>query len=460
MLSLYNTLSKKKEEFVPITPGHVGMYNCGPTVYDRVHIGNLRALIFADTLRRVLEHNDLRVTQVMNITDVGHLSGENQGNADIGEDKMTKGLQREGLPITLEGMKKLAEHYTDVFVEDMHALNVLMPATMPRASEHIQEQIELIQRLEKKGLAYVISDGVYFNTGAYPAYGKLGGISEHEVEHARVEENTEKKHQRDFALWKFNSELGWESPWGKGFPGWHIECSAMAMKYLGETFDIHTGGIEHIPVHHNNEIAQAEAATDKTFARFWLHNDHVRVEDKKMAKSEGTGFTRLDLKTNGVNPLAYRYWVLTAHYRSPINFTWDAVKSAQNAYNKLVDRVRSFGGETGAVDIGYEAKFKEAVNDDLNTSQAIALMWDMLKDDSVADKDKKATLFYFDRLLGLGLRDITDVIVPEEVQKLIYERESARAEKNWAKADEIRLQIQMLGFDVKDTPQGFSIVQK
>lgn len=455
MLSLYNTLSKKKEEFTPIIAGHVGMYNCGPTVYDRVHIGNLRAYIFADTLRRALEANHLTVLQVMNITDVGHLTSD----ADSGEDKMSKGLKREGLPLTLDGMRTLAENYTRIFEEDLKALKIEHPHEMPRATDHIQEQIDIISRLEEKGFVYTTSDGVYFDTSKDSKYGRLGGLTPIDESVERIE-GDEKKSPRDFALWKFNSELGWESPWGKGFPGWHIECSAMAMKYLGESFDIHTGGIDHIPVHHNNEIAQSENATGKEFARFWIHGAFLNIDNTKISKSLGNFVTLEGLVEKGISPLAYRYWLLTGHYRSELNFSLEALEAGQNAYNKLVDRLRSFGAVVGAVDIGYEAKFLEAINDDLNTPQAIALMWDMLKDDSVADADKKATLYYFDRVLGLGLRDITDVVVPEEVQKLAEERELARTSKDWAKADEIRLQIQMLGFDVKDTPQGFSIVQK
>ena len=455
MLSLYNTLSKKKEEFVPMLEGHVGMYNCGPTVYDRVHIGNLRAYVFADTLRRALEANHMTVVQVMNITDVGHLSSD----ADAGEDKMTKGLKREGLPITLDGMRALAENYTRIFEEDLVELNIQHPHEMPRATDHIQEQIEIIKRLEEKGFVYTTSDGVYFETSKDSNYGKLGGLTPIDESEERIA-GDEKKSPRDFALWKFNTELGWESPWGKGFPGWHIECSAMAMKYLGETFDIHTGGIDHIPVHHNNEIAQSENATGKEFARFWLHGAFLNIDNTKISKSLGNFITLEGLKEKGVAPLAYRYWLLTGHYRSELNFSLEALEAGQNAYNKLVERTRALGNVVGAVDIGYEAKCMEAVNDDLNTPQAIALMWDMLKDESVSDPDKKATLFYFDRLLGLGLRDITDVVVPEEVQKLAQEREAARLAKNWAKADEYRLQIQMLGYDVKDSPNGFDIVEK
>lgn len=452
MLSLYNTLSKTKEPFSPASGNTARMYNCGPTVYDRVHIGNLRALLFADTLRRVLQYAGFDVQQVMNITDVGHLSSDQ----DEGEDKMMKGLKRDHLPVSLAGLKSLADRYTELFAQDMEALNVLPPAVMPRASEHIKDQIDLIRRLEKKGLTYTTSDGVYFSTGDYPAYGKLGGLSESSDEHTRVEENAEKKNPRDFALWKFNAELGWESPWGKGFPGWHIECSAMSMKYLGETLDIHTGGIEHISVHHNNEIAQAEGATGKTFSRFWLHNDHVRVNGRKMAKSEGTGLTLSDIEKEGITPLAYRYWVLTAHYRSMVNFTLDAAHGAQTAYEKLKARLADFP-DAGSVDAAYDAKFREAIEDDLNTPQAVSLVWDLLRDEDVKDEDKKMTVFAWDAVFGLKLNEMEELVIPEDVKELLHRRELAREAKHWDMADTLRKEIEEKGFVVKDTPEGQKI---
>lgn len=457
MLSFYNTLGRKKEEFTPITTGKAGMYNCGPTVYDYVHIGNLRALIFADILRRTLERNGYNVNQVMNITDVGHLTSD----ADAGEDKMMKGLKREGLPVTLEGMRELANRYIDAFMKDLEAVNAIVPTTMPRASDHIPEQIDLIKRLEAKGLTYATSDGLYFSTKDYPEYGKLGGISETEAsdEHTRIVGNDEKKDQRDFALWKFNNELGWESPWGKGFPGWHIECSAMSMKYLGESFDIHTGGIEHIAVHHNDEIAQAEAATGKPFSRFWMHNDHVHVDNRKMAKSEGTGFTRKDLEDRGITPLSYRYFVLTAHYRSAINFTWEAVEGAQAALNRLRARLAELP-DGGVIDEGYKNRFDEALNDDLGTPQALAIVWETLKDASLSDANKKATILSFDDALGLKLDEVTTLDIPPQVSELAKKREVARLAKDWTTSDTLRKELQDLGFDVEDTASGPRIVKK
>jgi cysteinyl-tRNA synthetase len=447
-LYLYNTLSKNKEEFSPITDSRVGMYNCGPTVYDVVHIGNLRAYVFADILRRTLEWNGYAVRHIVNITDVGHLTSD----ADEGEDKMTKGLKREGLPITLEAMHTLAEKYTKVFEEDLEALNIEPPTALPRASEHIGEQIDLIKALEAKSFTYATSDGIYFDTSKDPRYGKLGGLSNESV--ARVETNHEKKHPRDFALWKFNADLGWNSPWGKGFPGWHIECSAMSMKYLGETFDIHTGGKEHAAIHHNNEIAQSESATGTPLAHYWLHHEWVNFEGGKMAKSAGGFTTRKTLEERGFDPLSYRYWLLTAHYRSPVDFTWEALESAQNAFHKLKNRLLELGSVPGSPNHEYLEKLTYFVNDDLNTPQALALTWDLLKDESISDPDKRATLLGFDKILGLKLADVTPVEAPLEVKKLVDEREEARTKGRWEKADELRKEIEHLGYTVKDTDQG------
>jgi cysteinyl-tRNA synthetase len=283
-LFFYNTLTGNKDTFTPLKQDGVGMYNCGPTVYDYVTIGNWRAYVFADTLRRVLEYNDIKVTQVMNITDVGHLTSD----ADAGEDKMTLALAREGKPLTLEAMKEVADFYTNAFLEDLAQLNIKRPAALPRASEHVEAMEALIATLMEKEYAYKTSDGVYFDISRFPSYGKLGNIKlEGQKEGARVEENAEKRNPQDFALWKRNDNLGWDAPWGKGFPGWHIECSAMSMHYLGKQFDIHTGGIDHIPIHHNNEIAQSEAATGRQYVRFWLHNAFLNIEGTKISKSLG-----------------------------------------------------------------------------------------------------------------------------------------------------------------------------
>ncbi len=449
MLSLFNTLTKTKEPFSPASGNTARMYNCGPTVYDRAHIGNLRTYVFSDTLRRTLSYAGFGVQQVMNITDVGHLSSD----ADSGEDKMTKGLKREGLPLTLAGMKELAERYTTLFEEDLSALNIIHPDILPRATEHIPEQVELIRRLEEKGFTYIIEgDGVYFDTAKDPHYGRLGGLTP--LSDMREDADiSHKRGPRDFALWKFNSELGWESPWGKGFPGWHIECSAMSMKYLGESFDIHTGGIDHIPVHHNNEIAQSENATGKPFSRFWLHGAFLTIDEAKIAKSAGNALTLPALSEHNVAPLAYRYWLLTAHYRSPINFSWEALEGAQTAYEKLKSRLSEMpdGGKT---DTAYDAEFRAAVEDDLNTPQAVSLIWDLLRDDEIPDADKKATVLAWDAVLGLRLGEKETLTVPDEVKDLLHRRELAREAKHWDMADTLRKEIEEKGFTVKDTPEG------
>ena len=455
-LFLYNTLTKQKEKFTPQDPQRVGMYNCGPTVYAFVHIGNLRAYVFADILKRVLQWNDYTVKQVINITDVGQLTSD----GDDGEDKMTKGLKREGLPITLEGMKNLADRYTEAFLKDIERLNISQPDVLPRASEHIKEQIGMIRHLEEKEAAYVTSDGVYFNTSAYPEYGKLGGLTPVEEMQARIE-HAEKKHPHDFALWKFNEDLGWESPWGRGFPGWHIECSAMSMKYLGETFDIHTGGIDHIPVHHNNVIAQSEMATVKPFAHYWLHIAFITISGDKIAKSVGNTIYLYELEKHGISPLSYRYWLLTSHYRTQSNFTWEALLAAHTAYQKLcqkvseVDEKENIKVEAHPV---YIQRFTQYINDDLDTPGAIALLWELWKDTSLSQTQKRETTFVFDEILGLGFSDSTATQqIPEEVLQLMDERENARNQKDWDKADELREKMQILGFTVKDTEEGQKI---
>jgi cysteinyl-tRNA synthetase len=375
-MKLTNTLSGKKEEFIPIIPGKVRMYSCGPTVYDYIHIGNLRAFFLSDLLRRAFEFNGYDVTQVMNITDVGQLNPDSISDE---EDKMTKGLKRENKPITIEAMKELADFYTEAFKKDLAELNIKTPIHLPKASEHIPEDIALIQELEKKGFTYQTSDGVYFDTSKDLHYGKLGGLA-HDDSHARINENSEKKNFRDFALWKFNSVLGYPSPWGQGFPGWHIECSAMAQKYLGHEFDVHTGGIDLAPIHHNNEIAQSENACGCDFVHYWVHNAFLNIEGGKMAKSLGNFLTLQGLKDKDITPLAYRYWLLTAHYRTPAHFSLEAVEAAQTAYNRLIELFDDLGSDYEAWNEKYLSQFKEYINDDLDTPKALALMWDLLKD--------------------------------------------------------------------------------
>jgi cysteinyl-tRNA synthetase len=455
-IKLYNTLSRRKEAFKPLNKGAVSMYHCGPTVYDFAHIGNLRAYVFSDMLRRAFEYNSYSVHQVMNITDVGHLVSD----ADDGEDKMTKALKRENKPLTLEAMNEVARFYSDRFIDDLKSLNIELPKEFPRASEHIKEDIDLIAELVKKGFAYKTSDGMYFDVSKFPSYGKLGGIRlADQKEGSRLAINPEKHNPADFTLWKFDPKIGWESPWGKGFPGWHIECSAMSRKYLGQPFDIHTGGIDHIPVHHNNEIAQSEAAYDKPLADYWMHSAFLTVNNAKMAKSEG-GFLKLStLLDESISPLGYRYWLLTAHYRSPVNFSFEAVRAAQTALIRLLQLIGSYP-EGGSVSVDYQKRFNESINDDLNIPQAVALAWELIKDSNVNDADKRATLIDFDRVFGLKFESaprVEEEEIPEEVKVLAEAREEARQAKDWKKADALRKEIEARGFAVKDETGGFKL---
>ena len=457
MIELTNTMSGKKEEFKPLKDKTVGMYNCGPTVYNYPHIGNLRKYVFDDVLRRMLEWNGYKVNQIINITDVGHLVSDE----DTGEDKIEQAARSEH-----KTAREVADFFTEAFYGDLETLNIEAvkdkgkKEKFPKATDHIEEQIRLIGKLETKGFTYKTSDGIYFDTSKFSGYGKLGSINTSGLrEGARIEVNSEKRNPTDFALWKFSPMTGgkrqqeWESPWGIGFPGWHVECSAMSMKYLGESFDIHTGGIDHIPVHHNNEIAQSEAATGKKFVSYWLHEAFLNVDNAKMAKSAGNFYRLKDLAEQGIRPLAYRYWLLTAHYRSPVNFTWKAAKGADNAYGRLIENFLLLGKKSGTPNKEYVEKFTSYINDDLDTPKAVALIWDFLKEQSVTAKDKKATLLEFDKVLGLNLASF-DVPVPEEIETLITDRETARQGRNWKKADELRQEIKKLGFEILDTEKG------
>jgi len=397
-LKIYNSLTKKLEDFEPLKEGEVHMYSCGPTVYDRVHIGNLRAFLTSDLVRRTCEYLGFTVEQVMNVTDMG-IGGDN----DEGEDKMIKGLKREDMEITLDSIKTLADKYTEQFKEDILALNVRLPHILPRASEHLAEQIAMIEELDKKGFTYKVEDAVYFDTSKDENYGKLGGLTPLDESQTRVETGG-KKSPRDFALWKFNSNLGYPSPWGQGFPGWHIECSAMSQKYLGKSFDIHTGGIDLLPVHHNNEIAQSEAVCGCDLAHYWIHNEFVNFSGVKMAKSDGNILTLSDLEEKGFSPLAYRYLLLQSHYRTPTTFSWESLEGSNKALGKLQKLISELP-EGGSVDQAYRAKFVEKLENDFNTAQALAVLWTLAKDKSVSDEDKRATILDFDRVLGLSLKN-------------------------------------------------------
>ncbi|MDO8492242.1 MAG: cysteine--tRNA ligase [bacterium] len=458
---LHNTLTGKKEKFEPIKKGQVLMYNCGPTVYDYAHIGNLRSFVLADTLRRTFEVNGLKVHQVINVTDIGHLSSD----ADDGDDKMTKALKREGKPLTMEAMRELADFYFEGFKEDLKSLNIEFPEKFPFASDHIEEQKGLIQKLLDKEFAYAISDGIYFDTSKDKNYGKLGGSVSNTEEHSRIGLNAEKKNPRDFALWKFSNELGYEASWGKGFPGWHIECSAMSMKYLGETFDVHTGGIDLSTTHHNNEIAQSENATDKPFVNYWLHNAFVNFNDEKMAKSAGTFIKLKDLIEMGYPPLAYRYLLLNSHYRSPMNFSYIAMDGATNAIQKIIKDLSDLPPD-GKINKEYEEKFTNFINDDLATAQALALVFEVLKSD-IAPADKLTTILKFDEVLGLDLyrciatnQEEKNIEIPIAVQNLVAEREIARKNKKFETADLLRNEIASLGYIVEDAESGPKVSKK
>lgn len=465
-IKLYNTLALKKENFKPIKNKKAGIYTCGPTVYNFAHIGNLRTYIFEDILRRTLEYNGYKVRHVMNITDVGHLSSD----ADEGEDKMTMALKRENKPLTLQAMRGLADFYAERFREDINDLNIETPQIMPRASEHIKEDIKIIKDLEKKKIAYKTNDGIYFDISKFKNYGKLGKLKRKiDQKYARIKASAEKRNPADFALWKFNEKLGWQSPWGMGFPGWHIECSAMAVKYLGQPFDIHAGGIDHIPVHHQNEIAQSEAAYNKPLANYWLHGEFLVIDRKKMAKSEGNFITLNILKEKGFNPLAYRFFVLSSHYRKPLSFSWEALESAQKGLEHLYNQVRNLtpspspsrrGVPEGRGEV-YKNKFLAAINDDLNTPKALAIVQEVLKSRLITGDCKLMTILDFDKVLGLKIKEsLAPAKIPEKVKKLADKRELVRQSRNWQEADKFRAEIQKLGFEIEDTPKGYALKKK
>lgn len=466
-LKLHNSLTRRREEFVPIDPPAVRMYTCGPTVYNYAHIGNLRSYVFADVLRRALERSGFDVKHVMNVTDVGHLTSDE----DAGEDKLDREARRSGRDIW-----EIARFYEDAFFEDIDALNILPPVVRCRATEHVDDMIALVTRLFANGHAYETAQAVYFDVATFPKYTELSRQSLDDkivAARAEVQEDPEKRHAADFALWfkavgRFaNHAMRWDSPWGVGFPGWHIECSAMSMKYLGDTLDIHTGGEDHIWVHHPNEIAQSEGATGRQFVRFWMHGAFLVVGDltgtgdeRRMGKSEGN-FVRLQtLIDRGYDPLAYRYLCLTAHYRSKLRFTWESMDAAASGYDSLigfVQRARQIGGEEQPWMSAYRERFDAAVADDLNMPQAMAAVSELVREAERRGEYGVLDLLYdFDRVLGLRLREASDSAgsVDAEVEALIGERQEARARKDWARADEIREQLVSKGIALEDTPTG------
>jgi cysteinyl-tRNA synthetase len=470
MLKLYNTLTKKIEDLRPLKDNQIGLYTCGPTVYNYAHIGNLRTYIFEDLLKRVLEYDGYKVNHAMNITDVGHLVGD----GDEGEDKLEVGAKREG-----KNPLDIAKFYTDKFFQDTDALNIIRPSQVLSATQTIPEQIDIIKILVEKGYAYIGEQAVYFDTSKFADYGKLSGQKLSDKKIAAREDviiDKDKKHPADFALWFFlkgryqNHILQWDSPWGKGFPGWHIECSAISRKLLGQPFDIHTGGVDHIGTHHTNEIAQSEAAFGVPLANVWMHGEFLQIDAKRMGKSEGNFITLDTLKEKGFSPLDYRYLCLTAHYRTQLNFTWEGLEGAHNALERLriflssviprsASDEESLKFNKGSND-EYQEKFSQAINNDLNIPEALAIVWEIINSPKINGRQKWDYLLKFDKVFGLNLGKQDDVSIPKNIEDLLLGRKAAKDGKNFKKSDELRKQIEDFGYEVMDTPEGQKVKKK
>jgi cysteinyl-tRNA synthetase len=461
-ITLFNTMGRKEMPFEPIEPGRVRLYTCGPTVYNYAHIGNLRTYISEDLLRRMFTYFGYSVNHVMNVTDVGHLTSD----ADTGEDKMLVGARREGRTVW-----ELARFYERAFFDDTRSLNILPPNTIARATEHIPEMIELIQRLIDRGYAYEAGGNVYFSVDRFPEYGRLAGLQlEEQQAGARVDVDPNKRNPYDFVLWftesKFpDQEMKWDSPFGIGFPGWHIECSAIASRYLGERVDIHCGGTDHIPVHHTNEIAQSEAAFGHQWVSYWLHCEFLIAREGKMSKSAGGFITLRDLVEKGFAPADYRYFCLQAHYRSPLQLTFEALAAAQSALASLrslyIDWLQGVGPEgdsaaAPASDLAqqYLESFDSAIASDLNVPQALGVVWKMAKDTGLSSDEKRSLLLRFDQVLGLGVSEWRRAELPPDLRALLEQREAARAARDYATADALRDRLAQAGVIIKDTPQG------
>ena len=458
-LKLYDNYTRSLRPFEPLArDAPVGLYTCGPTVYDYQHIGNFRTFLFEDVLKRVLEWNGYVVRHVMNITDVGHLTSD----ADTGEDKMEKGARRTGMTAW-----QIAQLYTDDFIENLGRLNIEDATILCRATDHIPEQIAFIADIERNGYTYTTSDGVYFDTSKQEGYGYLARLDIHGLEAGRRVELGEKRLPTDFALWKFSSpgekrQMEWDSPWGKGFPGWHIECSAMAQKYLGDYFDIHCGGEDHIPVHHTNEIAQTEARVGTRLANYWMHGYFLLLNDAKMAKSAGEFLRIQSLIERGYDPLVYRYLCLTAHYRTQMSFSWEAMDAATTALDRMRNGFFALASDSQvAPDAGYLDRFTNEVNDDLNVPRALAVAWEVLRGD-LPPAVKRATLLRFDDVLGLRLAEWVPVLeeAPPAVEALAEARAAARKGKQWAEADRLRGELAALGWDMEDQPAGYRLKRR
>lgn len=469
-----NSLSRKKEKFEAINPPKVGIYTCGPTVYDYASIGNFRTYFAADILVRALKYNGYDVKYVMNLTDVGHLTGDNLGDADTGEDRLEKAAKKER-----KTAWDIAKFYSEAFLDDFQKLNLIKPMVFAKATDHIQDQIDLVKKIEEKGFTYKINDGIYFDTKKYEKetgrkYGELSTLDQIK-EGARVEVNPEKKNPRDFALWKFSPkdrkrDMEWESPWGIGFPGWHIECSAMSMKYLGNSFDIHVGGEDLKSTHHPNEIAQAEAATDKQFVKYWIHAAFLKVDGGRMGKSLGNFYTLTDIIEKGFDPMVLRYFYLTGKYNEPLNFTWDSLEQDQTSLNNLKAQVAAARTQTSRTVLSKEKndkrqklsdRFLEAINDDLNTPKALAVLWESMKS-NIPSEDKYDLATSFDEVFGLQLADISnsEIRIPKEIREMVKNRENLRSEKKFDEADKLRKQIEEKGFEIKDSENGTLVVPK
>jgi cysteinyl-tRNA synthetase len=464
-MKLYNTLSRKIEEFIPLNPPNVSFYTCGPTVYDFTHIGHMRTYANNDLLKRSLTYLGYKVNHVMNVTDVGHLSGDD----DSGEDKMEKGAKKYGKTVW-----DVAKFYTEFFFKTTDALNIIRPNVICKATEHIEDMIQLINKLKQNEFVYETKEGIYFNVMKFKKYGKLSGQKlDEKVQAVRndVYVDPEKKHPADFALWlkkvgRFaNHTMHWPSPWGEGFPGWHIECSAMSMKYLGETIDIHTGGIDHIPVHHENEIAQSEAATSKSFVKYWVHYNFLTVDGQKMSKSLGNFYTIDDIEKNKIDPISLRLLFLQSHYRQSLNFTWQSANASQEAFKKLKEIASGLKGSNSTTRklaklsnklIDFRQQFKTALENDLQTPQAVAIMWDMIKSD-ITNDEKYFLLMDFDKVFGLGLEKTTEEKVPVNILKLADRRLEARKVRNFDMSDKLRMKIEKAGYKIEDLGDSYKI---
>ncbi len=458
--SIYNTMSREIEPFVPINSNNVGMYCCGPTVYNFAHIGNLRTYIFEDILHRVLRYNNFNLTHVMNITDVGHLSDD----GDDGEDKMVKRSKESGMSVY-----DIAAMYTKAFFEDTESLNIITPDITPKATEHIEQMIDLIKKLEERGHTYIRGGNVYFSIDTFPSYGRLARLDLDQLDSgSRIEIDPNKKNPKDFVLWftksKFeNQAMKWPSPWGVGYPGWHLECSAMSMHYLGQSFDIHAGGIDHVNVHHTNEIAQSEAATNKEWVKYWVHGEFLIDETGKMSKSKGDFLTLSLLKEKGYDPLDFRYFCLLGHYRSQIVFSWkslDAARSGRKNLTKLISQLQGEGSKkVEEIDnekaLYYLSEFRRHINHDMHIPQALATLWKLLKDVNVSDEDKKTLASHMDTIFALDvIHEQKDEEIPQEVYELLEKRAQAKRDKNYQTADEVRAIVENMGYVIKDTKDG------